>query len=204
MTQWSCYCIEESVCYWLEKGNSMDTWRRRTHNTWRCRSTLIKSERCYWMTASLYRKYNAFSDRESEQQHRTMTFTELPNRPLLLTMDQLIQRNLITKHGDLRYAILRNALRKIEYYKLEIAYYKLSHGNVNSYHWEKSKHTMVPMHYLFIFNLIIWNVCTSLTQIEDIDIQFVTTTENKRIAISKYKKCTLREPRIQKYPRILR
>ena len=25
MTQWSCYCIGESVCYWLEKGNSMDT-----------------------------------------------------------------------------------------------------------------------------------------------------------------------------------
>ena len=59
----SCYCIGESVCYWLEKGNSMDTWRWRT--------TLIKSERCYWMTASLYRKYNTFSDRE--QQHRTMT-----------------------------------------------------------------------------------------------------------------------------------
>ena len=29
--------------------------------------TIIKSERCYWMTASLYRKYNTFSDRESEQ-----------------------------------------------------------------------------------------------------------------------------------------
>ena len=29
------------------------------------------------MTASLYRKYNTFSDRESEQQHRTMTFAEL-------------------------------------------------------------------------------------------------------------------------------
>ena len=27
-----------------------------------------------------------FSDRESEQQHRTMTFPELPNHPLLLTM----------------------------------------------------------------------------------------------------------------------
>ena len=26
MMQWSCnYCIRESVCYWLEKGNSMDT-----------------------------------------------------------------------------------------------------------------------------------------------------------------------------------
>ena len=38
------------------------------------------------MTASLlYRKYNTFSDRESEQQHRTMTFAELPNHPLLLT-----------------------------------------------------------------------------------------------------------------------
>ena len=72
-------------CYWLEKGNSMDTWRRRTHNTWRWRTTLIESERCYWMTASLYRKYNTFSDRESEQ-HRTMTFAELLNRPLLLTM----------------------------------------------------------------------------------------------------------------------
>ena len=86
MTQWSCYCIGESVCYWLEKGNSMDTWRRRTHNTWRWRSTLIKSERCYWMTASLYRKYNTFSDRDSEQQHRRMTFGELPNHPFLLTM----------------------------------------------------------------------------------------------------------------------
>ena len=86
MTQWSCYCIGESACYWLEKGNSMDTWRRRTHNTWRWRTTLIKSERCYWITASLYSKYNTFSDRESEQQHRTMTFAELPNHPLLLTM----------------------------------------------------------------------------------------------------------------------
>ena len=38
------------------------------------------------MTASLYRKYNTFSDRESEQQHRTMTFAKLPNHPLLLTM----------------------------------------------------------------------------------------------------------------------
>ena len=58
MMQWSCYCIGESVCYWLKKGNSMDTWRRRTHNTWRWRTTLIKSEHCYWMTASLYRKFN--------------------------------------------------------------------------------------------------------------------------------------------------
>ena len=41
---------------------------------------LIKSERCYWITTSLYRKYNTFSDRESEQEHRTMTFVELPNR----------------------------------------------------------------------------------------------------------------------------
>ena len=86
MTQWSSYWIGESVCYWLEKGNAMDTWRRRTRNTWRWRITLIKSERCYWMTASLYRKYNTFSDRESEQQHRTMTIAELPNHPLLLTM----------------------------------------------------------------------------------------------------------------------
>ena len=85
------YCIGESVCYWLEKGNSMDTWRRRTHNTWRWRTTLIKSERCYWMTASLYRKYNTFSDCESEQQHRTMTFAELPNHPLLLTLVCLIR-----------------------------------------------------------------------------------------------------------------
>ena len=78
MTQWSCYCIGESVCYWLEKGNSMDTWRWRT--------TLIKSKRCYWMTASLYRKYNTFS--ESEQQHSTMTSAEglLQTHPLLLTM----------------------------------------------------------------------------------------------------------------------
>ena len=49
-------------------------------------NTIIKSERCYWMTALLYTKYNTFSDRESEQQHRTMTFAELPNHPLLLTM----------------------------------------------------------------------------------------------------------------------
>ena len=48
----------------------MDTWRRRTHNTWRWRTTLIKFERCYWMTASLYRKYNTFSDRESKQQQQ--------------------------------------------------------------------------------------------------------------------------------------
>ena len=33
--------------------------------------SLIMSERCYWMTASLYRKYNIFSDRENEHQHRT-------------------------------------------------------------------------------------------------------------------------------------
>ena len=84
MTQWSCYCTGESVCYWLEKGNSMDTWRRRTYNTWWWRTTLIKSERCYWMTASLYKEYNTFSDRESEKQHRTTTFAELPNHPLLL------------------------------------------------------------------------------------------------------------------------
>ena len=80
MTQWSCYCIGESVCYWLEKGDSMDTWR------WRIK--LIKSERCYWMLASLYKKYNTFSDREREQQHRTITFAELPNHPLLLTIIQ--------------------------------------------------------------------------------------------------------------------
>ena len=47
-------------------------------------TTLIKSERCYRMTASLYRRYNTFSDRESEQ-HKT-TFAELPNHPVLLTM----------------------------------------------------------------------------------------------------------------------
>ena len=27
-----------------------------------------------WMTTSLYRKYNTFNDRESEQQHKTVTF----------------------------------------------------------------------------------------------------------------------------------
>ena len=34
------------------------------------------------MTASLYRKYNAFSDRESaetEQEHKTMNFVGLPD-----------------------------------------------------------------------------------------------------------------------------
>ena len=36
------------------------------------------------MTASSYTKYNTFSDGESEQQHRTMSFAELPNHPLLL------------------------------------------------------------------------------------------------------------------------
>ena len=77
--------IGESDCYWLEKGNSMDTWWRRTCNMWRWRTTLIKSKHCYWMTASLYKKYNTFSDRENDQ-HRTMTFAELPNHPLLLTM----------------------------------------------------------------------------------------------------------------------
>ena len=30
------------------------------------RTTLIKFEHCYWMTASLYRKYNMFSDRVTE------------------------------------------------------------------------------------------------------------------------------------------
>ena len=44
---------------------------RKFYGHGRRRTTLIKSERCYWMTASIYRKYNRFSDRESEQQHRT-------------------------------------------------------------------------------------------------------------------------------------
>ena len=41
------------------------------------------------MTASLYRKYNEFSDRESaqtEQKHRTMDFVGLPDHVLLLTV----------------------------------------------------------------------------------------------------------------------
>ena len=87
MTQWSCYCIGESVCYRLEKGNFIGTWRWRT--------TLIKSERCYWMFASFYRKYNTFSNRESEQQHRIMTFAEFPNDPLLLTLVLTISTNML-------------------------------------------------------------------------------------------------------------
>ena len=55
------------------------------------------------MTASLYRKYNTFSDRESEQQHRTMIFAELPNHPLLLTMVIAIDDMLARMHGDLIY-----------------------------------------------------------------------------------------------------
>ena len=67
--------IGESVSYWLEKGNSIHTWLRRfTTRAWRWRTTHIKSERFYWTTASLYRTYNTFSDRKSEQQDRTMTF----------------------------------------------------------------------------------------------------------------------------------
>ena len=74
----------------MEKGNSVDMWQRRTRNMWWWRTTLIKFKRCYWMTASLYRKYHTFSDHESEQQHRTMTFVQFPNHPLLLTMVWLI------------------------------------------------------------------------------------------------------------------
>ena len=67
--------IGESVSYWLEKGNSIDTWRRRfTTRAWRWRTTLIKSERCYWTTASLYWTYNTFRDCKRKQQERTMTF----------------------------------------------------------------------------------------------------------------------------------
>ena len=58
------------------------TAKNSQHVTMKHYIILIKSKRCYWMTASLYRKYNTFSDRESEQQHRIMTFAELPN-PLL-------------------------------------------------------------------------------------------------------------------------
>ena len=58
MTQWSCYCIGESVCYWLEKGNYLDTWRRRTYKTWRWRTTrtLLLND-CF-----IVQKYNTFSD----------------------------------------------------------------------------------------------------------------------------------------------
>ena len=55
-----------------------------------------KLKRCYWMTASLYRKYNVFSSRESaqtEQNHRTMTFVGLPDLHVYfyLTMVIIIQ-----------------------------------------------------------------------------------------------------------------
>ena len=83
---WKLHCLSrwrngigESVCYWLEKGNSMDTWRRRTHNAWRWRTTLIKSERCYWMTAaSLHRKSVTVKVNNNIEQW--------PNHLLLLTM----------------------------------------------------------------------------------------------------------------------
>ena len=42
----------------------------------------IKPKRCYWMTASLNRKYNAFSNRESaqtEQKHMNNSFVGLPD-----------------------------------------------------------------------------------------------------------------------------
>ena len=56
------------------------------------------------MTASLYRKYNTFSDRESERQHRTMTFAELPNHPLLLTMIALVPTYFIVFFLDMLYS----------------------------------------------------------------------------------------------------
>ena len=92
MTQWSCnntivvmlcYCIGESVCYWLEKENSMDTMTAKDsqHVTMKDDRTLLLDD-CF----IIYKKYNTFGDRESEQQHRTINFAELPNHPLLLTM----------------------------------------------------------------------------------------------------------------------
>ena len=51
----------------------------------RYRTTLIKFERCYWITVVIG-LFITFSDRESDRQHRTMTFAELPNHPILLTM----------------------------------------------------------------------------------------------------------------------
>ena len=68
-----------------------------------------KSERCYWMTASLYSKYNTFSDRESEQQHRTMTFAELPNHPHLLTMVEHLH-----ELTDRRYVVCFRTLARSE------------------------------------------------------------------------------------------
>ena len=118
MTQWSCYCVGESVCSWLEIGNSMETWRQRTHNMWRWRTTLIKSERCYWMLASLCKKYNRFSDRgRGEQQHRTMTFAELPNHPLLLHIT--MWHWLVTTFND-RSHVLFNSIYQSYYMKLVV------------------------------------------------------------------------------------
>ena len=96
---WKLYCLSRwrnshvIVLYWIkclllvgERKFYGHMTAKDSHNTWQWRTTLVRSERCYWMTASLYRKYNTFSDRESEQKHRTMTFAELPNHSLLLTM----------------------------------------------------------------------------------------------------------------------
>ena len=43
---------------------------------------------CYWMTATLYRKYNTFSGRESEQQHRKVRHN------MLLLFVKIYERNL--------------------------------------------------------------------------------------------------------------
>ena len=72
------------------------------------------------MTSSLYRKYNTFSDRE--QQHRTMTFAELPNHPLLLTMvgymlvGQFVHLSLNTERAH-------NAEHRLSPILLELAFY---------------------------------------------------------------------------------
>ena len=73
----SSVALEKVFVIGLEKGKSMDMTLRRTHNTWRWRTTLTNSNAVIgWL-------------RESEQQlrsDRTMTFAELPNHPFLLTM----------------------------------------------------------------------------------------------------------------------
>ena len=73
MRQWSCYCIGQSVCYWLEKENSM----QYGHVT-------AKGSIIGWLIHYTETTVYTFSDHESEQQHRTMTFAELPNHPCLL------------------------------------------------------------------------------------------------------------------------
>ena len=61
---------------------------------------IFKPKRCYWMTASLYRKYNVFStgsheSAQTEQNHKTMTFVGLPDHVYFYLTMVIIQYWLI-------------------------------------------------------------------------------------------------------------